>query len=61
MKATLFIISISLSALGMFCGLIETISNKDHGKTGCTYESIISFNPGRVITCELFRKRFEFP
>lgn len=59
------------NAAGFFVGALATVDYRnDHdwvdgryvstAKSGCVYKSISAFtNPGFIIACELFRKRFE--
>lgn len=48
-------------AIGFLLGALTSGAERDHGReTGCVYKSIASFtNPGYIVGCELFRKRFE--
>jgi hypothetical protein len=51
-------------ASGFLAGTIESCVNRypccGVGSSGCTYESYASYLlPGRVLSCELFRKRFD--
>jgi len=54
--ALLFLLAVSL-VIGFFLGVGTAVS--DYSKGGCTYGNLGSrINPGYVIPCELFRKRW---
>lgn len=55
------LISLLVSGIGAVCGVIDTCDSRTTGGTGCKYTSVLSFNPGRIVVCELGRKRFEYP
>lgn len=63
-KHGIMVLAIGWFVIGLFVGTIESIDDRfpfdpDKRTDGCTYESLLGFaNPGRVIACELWRKRW---
>jgi hypothetical protein len=49
----MIIFSLILTIVGFISGVISSVAG---GK--CSYKSIASFNPARVITCEILRERW---
>lgn len=70
-KTEIAIGSAAYFAIGFLIGFMETIGYRtdrefkngsyvDISKSGCVYKSYAAFlNPGHVVACELFRRRFE--
>jgi len=53
--------AVPLFGIGFISGACITIDARTNGQNGCVYRSISSLaNPGYVLACELFRKRFEY-
>lgn len=47
--------------VGFLMGFFATIDARTNNQTGCVYRSVSSLaNPGYVMACELFRKRYEY-
>jgi hypothetical protein len=60
-RQILLSVTLGLLATGFLFGAATTASERDSGKeTGCVYKSVASIiNPGYILGCEFFRKRFE--
>lgn len=56
MKEFFMCLIASICVISLVSGLIEATGR--HHTTGCTYDSIASYSPPRILVCELFRKRF---
>ena len=72
-KQVILIALLVYNACGFLIGSVETLGERDNREydatnrtwkdmstSGCHYKSLAAFlNPGRVLACEIFRRRFD--